>query len=281
MDNSSAKKTAKQRKLSRSKQIEVLQSTWHEEAKQLVAERTRIGYGDFEWPAFIEIDPVGILDTSQQSQIIALKEQYKALTEKEELLWAEDKVIDELNKKHAIVHVEQTYVLTEKENPLGGHDFSLESKYSLKAYYEADVILCIDGIERSKADIWLKSLRRRKYQGITFDPTAVGHSKGHYNLWKGFTISPVQGDCSKYWKHVTENICNDDPKKYQYVRKWLACIFQHPDCIHTALVICGSQGVGKNSFVNPLGFLLGAHTPLLATFMSSLQTLTTILKMQF
>ncbi len=43
------------------------------------------------------------------------------------------------------------------------------------------------------------------------------------------------------------------------MRKWLAYIFQRPDHVHTALVLLGSQGVGKNSFVEPLGVLLGAH----------------------
>jgi phage/plasmid-associated DNA primase len=69
----------------------------------------------------------------------------------------------------------------------------------------------------------------------------------------------MQADCVKYWIHVKENICNNNEEAYQYVRKWLACVFQRPDEVHTALVLCGSQGVGKNSFVEPLGVLLGTH----------------------
>ena len=43
----------------------------------------------------------------------------------------------------------------------------------------------------------------------------------------------------------------------------MAYVFQRPDKVHTAIVICGSQGVGKNSFVEPLGILLGSHYVLL------------------
>lgn len=177
----------------------------------------------------------------------------------------EELVVEELNKTHAVVHTDQFYILTEKENPaFGGIDFSLESKQSLKNTYENKTIICSDGYTRSKADIWLKSTDRREFKGIVFDPSTEGHIKGYYNLWHGFNKKPKSGDCSKYWTHVRDNICNGDPEAYRFVRKWMAFIFQHPDEVHTSLVLCGSQGVGKNSFVEPIGVLLGTHYVLLS-----------------
>lgn len=177
----------------------------------------------------------------------------------------EDLVVEELNKKHAVVSLEQFYVLTEKENPIfGGIDFSLEGKQSFKNLYENKTVECSDKKTRTKADVWLKSPNRREYKGIVFHPTKSGSVDGYYNLWRGFSKKRQDGDCSKYWAHVRDNICCEDEESYWFVRKWLAFVFQHPDKVHTALVLCGSQGVGKNSFVEPLGVLLGTHYVLLS-----------------
>jgi phage/plasmid-associated DNA primase len=89
------------------------------------------------------------------------------------------------------------------------------------------------------------------------------NSGDYYNIWKGFARTPKQGNCIKYWDHVRDNICNGDEINYRYLRRWLAYVFQRPHVVHTAIVLQGSQGVGKNSFVEPLGVLFGSHyTPL-------------------
>lgn len=258
MHNNTIKNTVKRSKISRSKQIEAAQAEWLKEAEQVADEKAAIGYEAFSWDAFLDVAPEYSSDIAMQSKIIDLQCRYKELVEQQKLLWAEDNVINELNKIHAVVHPNQTYILTEKINTFGDKDFSLESRQSFKAFYEDEMILCIDGIERSKADLWLKNPKRRKYKDIIFDPTTT-ESKEHYNLWKGFTRTPKNGDCSKYWDHVKNNICDDNQELYIYVRKWVAYVFQYPAEVHTALVLCGSQGVGKNSFVEPLGVLLGSH----------------------
>lgn len=173
--------------------------------------------------------------------------------------WKEDIVVEELNKIHAVVRVGQTYILTEKKDYFGNKDFDLESRQSFISFYEDEIVQCHDNTWQNKANIWIKHPNRRKYKGIIFDPTTSKSKNDYYNLWKGFSRQSQQGDCSKYWQHVQENICNNNEELYRYVRKWIACVFQHPDEVHTALVLCGSQGVGKNSFVEPLGVLLGPH----------------------
>lgn len=259
MANNSTKQAGKQRELARSQLIEEMKIQWFKDAEETAQKRADIGYRDFPVDAFLEIVPDDSLDTSVRSKILDLQESSRELIEREKIIWAEDRIIEAFNKIHAIVHVDQTYILTEKNNHFGGQDFSLESRQSFKAYYEDECTMCIDGVERSKADIWLKSPKRRKYKGIVFDPRTTESREGYYNLWRGFMRTPKQGDCSKYWAHVKDNICNGDEVAYQYVRKWLAIVFQHPHVVHTALVLCGSQGVGKNSFVEPLGVLFGTH----------------------
>jgi hypothetical protein len=253
------KRNIRQNRTNRNQQIETAKAEWFTEEEKLSNEKTDLGYKDFPWDAFMAIAPDDSIDIVKQSQIIDLQERYKKFTERQAIIWAEDNVIKEFNEKHAIVHVDQTYILTEKINTLGNKDFSLENRQSFKTYYEDETIVCIDDIERSKADIWLKSSKRRKYKGIIFDPTTTECTKEYYNLWKGFARTARQGDCSKYWDHVRDNICNDDQELYLYVRKWLAYVFQRPAEVHTALVLQGSQGTGKNSFVEPLGVLLGSH----------------------
>lgn len=259
MANNSKEKAFRQRKLSRSQKIEFAQNEWKKNAEQLAKEKADIGYKNFSREAFLEIVPDETFETAMQSQIIELQGRYNELIEHHEFLWAEDTMISELNKIHAVVHVDHTYILTEKNNTFGGQDFSLESRQSFIMYYEDETMVCFDGKERCKANIWLKNQKRRKYKGIIFDPRTTESMDGYYNIWKGFTKKPIQGNCQKYWSHVRDNICNGDEDAYQYLRKWLACIFQRPDEVHTALVLCGSQGVGKNSFVEPLGLLLGSH----------------------
>ena len=260
MVDNTKKKTSKQRKSNRRELIAAAQKKWTKDAEQLAEDKALIGYKDLSWDEFLDL-PItdDSFDTATQSQILSLQEQYQELLEQQDLIWAEDRVINEFNKIHAVVHVDQTYILTEKKNAMGGQDFSLESRQSFRAYYEDETIVCIDWVERCKADIWLKSPKRRKYKGITFDPKKTEHSIDYYNIWKGFAQQPIQGNCEKYWQHTRENICNNNEQSYQYLRKWLACVFQHPDRVHTAIVLCGSQGVGKNSFVEPLGELLGHH----------------------
>jgi hypothetical protein len=268
MSNNSKKRPSRQ--INRRHQIEAAKITWQEEADRLDSAKATLNYKDAPWAEFLAIIPNDNVGTITCSEIIALQDQYKIHQKNKELIWSEDNAIDELNKLHAIVHPGQTYVLTEEENASGYKDFALESKASLKDFYEDEIITCIDGVERSKADVWLKSSKRRKYRRIIFDPSFPGHINGHYNLWKGFTKIPMQGSAELYWNHTKENICSDNDESYQYVRKWLAYIFQRPKELHTGLVLCGSQGVGKNSFVEPLGVLLGLHyTPL-----SSLHELT-------
>jgi len=214
MANNSTKQAGRQRKFTRSQTIENEQNKWFRDAEQTAQAKADIGYEDFSLDAFLKIIPDDSLDTAVQSKILTLQEECKELRDRKKNLWAEDTIVAEFNKTHAVVHVGQTYVLTEKSNYLGGQDFSLESRQSLKAYYENDGIMCIDGVERSKADIWLKSPKRRQYKDIIFDPRMI-ESKEYYNLWKGFTRTPQKGNCQKYWAHVKDNICNGDEAAYQ------------------------------------------------------------------
>jgi hypothetical protein len=173
----------------------------------------------------------------------------------------EDRVVEELNEKHAVIHIDQFYILTEKLNPVfGGKDFTLESKQSFLNTYENQKVLCSDGKTlKSKAKIWLSHEKRRHFNGIVFDPTTKDHPNGFYNIWKGFALEQKKGSCGLFKKHIKEVICGDKEEIFKYVWKWTAQLVQFPQKLSSGLLLMGEQGTGKNTFSDALGKIFGPH----------------------
>ena len=159
-------------------------------------------------------------------------------------------IVKELNQTLAIVHTSSTYILIEKTET----EFVLDSKSSLLTLYENQTIPELSGKNSkkapTKANIWLQSPYRRSYDRIVFDPKIKGHYGKNYNIWKGFAVKPKAGDCSLFWEHVKNIICNSVEVHYGYIRKWLAHLIQFPWIIGTALVLRGKQGTGKGTFIS-------------------------------
>lgn len=170
-------------------------------------------------------------------------------------------VVEELNKKHAAIHTDRFYILTEKlDLVFGGTNFTLESKQSFKDAYENQVVELSPGSKLSKATIWLKSKDRRTYQGIIFQPNPAKVDPTYYNLWKGFSLKPQKGSCEKYRSFIQEVICNGNARYYDWLWKWCARLIQKPHLIGEMVpVLMGEQGTGKDTFVHPLGKILGGH----------------------
>lgn len=105
---------------------------------------------------------------------------------------------------------------------------------------------------------WLAHERRKEYEGVEFNPCGSTHR--YLNLFRGFPIKPQPGSTERWWHFVKEVICQGNLEAYQYVRRWLAHIFQRPaELPGTALVLRGRQGSGKNTFADTIGCLLGQH----------------------
>jgi len=164
------------------------------------------------------------------------------------------KLVMELNVFLAVVHTKSTYILFEKAST----EFVLDSKLSMKAFFHTDEIE-IEGKIYKKFDLWFDSPNRRVFKGILLDTKSKGHRQGYYNLWRGFAYKPIQGDCSLVLKHVREIICCGNEEHYKYLLSWCAHIVQRPWEIGIAILLRGSQGVGKGVFVHALGALFGHH----------------------
>src|SRR5437660_6859158 len=49
------------------------------------------------------------------------------------------------------------------------------------------------------------------------------------NLWRGFGITPKQGDWSLLHSHILHEICSSRQELFDYLIKWMAHAVQHPD----------------------------------------------------
>lgn len=165
-----------------------------------------------------------------------------------------------LNQRHAIVTLDgKEAILTEKYDWRGQYEgvaFSSPSDLTLK--YENERTL-LGKRNASIAEAWRQHPRRRQYERVIFEPGDL-HAPGSFNLWRGFAVSPHEGDCSLYLAHLFENICNRDQRLYDYVLAWMADAVQRPRSKPgVAIVLRGRQGTGKSIACEEFGKLFGVH----------------------
>jgi len=119
------------------------------------------------------------------------------------------------------------------------------------------------------ATFWLASPLRRTYDGIEFWPDrdhAPG-TKGYFNLWRGFSLTPSQDDAaarrakySVFEDHVHTNIANGNETHFRWLWHWFAHIVQRPrERIGTAIVLRGKMGTGKTVLGEVIGSLFASH----------------------
>jgi hypothetical protein len=157
-------------------------------------------------------------------------------------LTPEEEVLQEFNKKYAIVRTCTTHILLQRSETA----FELDTRSSFRHFHENDFFTNSAGKEENRALFWLRHPSRRTFENIVFDPARPGDYERNFNIFKGFAVSPQQGNCSLYWQHVKEVICSGHEESYRYVRRWMAAVVQKPKLLGTALVLRGLQGTGKN-----------------------------------
>ncbi|MEN6300628.1 MAG: DUF5906 domain-containing protein [Anaerolineaceae bacterium] len=173
-------------------------------------------------------------------------------------------VIEELNKKHAILPIgSNVTILWEHENPETKRiDIDFLRKNDFITLYENRTVLVNDENGKPKAKPatrhWLSSLDRREYEQLVFSPGQ--DNPKYYNLWRGFAVEPQPGDWSLYRQHILENICGGDNSLFKYILAWMADAVQNlTNRPGVALVLRGKQGTGKGVFCREFGALFGQH----------------------
>jgi len=115
-----------------------------------------------------------------------------------------------------------------------------------------------DAVHVPLGKYWINHRMRRQYDTMKFMPQ--GDQPGVYNLWRGFNVEPVPGDCSIYLEHLKENVCSGDEDHYDYLIKWMARVVQTPASPgEVAIVLRGGKGTGKGYFARTFGRLFGRH----------------------
>lgn len=174
-----------------------------------------------------------------------------------------DATVEKLNKTHAVVSVSgQTFILREFVNEKGKPDITLCRLPDLRLLYASSRVVTSDLLNRTRdtciIDAWVEMPNRRTYAGIVFAPQ--GAPDGYYNLFRGFPVPPIGGDCSLYLQHLHDNICRGNGVYYEYLLNWMAHMIQRPgELPGIAIVFRGAQGVGKGVATDELGRLVEPH----------------------
>jgi hypothetical protein len=117
-----------------------------------------------------------------------------------------------------------------------------------------------DGEECSIPEAWLRSPKRAQYKGgQVFDPgRAPSYDEGEchldtYNLWRGFSVVPIQGDVLPGLDFICDICCDGISELQEYLLDWIANLVQLPaNRPGTGIVLSGPQGAGKSFFARML-----------------------------
>lgn len=170
-------------------------------------------------------------------------------------------IVEEYNKQFALVLVgDKTVVLWEKpeeDNP-NKVDIQFMSSTAFGMLF-GNRYVQMGRKEEPAPNVWLKSERRRTYQGVVFKPGKT--LKRDYNLWRGFAYEPdPDGDFSMFQEHMLENVCQGDESLNRWMWAWWAQMFQQPQVkLGTSIGLRGKQGTGKTVVGQHMGALLPQH----------------------
>lgn len=158
-------------------------------------------------------------------------------------------------------------IMREAYNPATGrHEISFQQKDGFLTFHAnkyADVPIMKDNkmVGMSEAPVgkwWLSHKQRREYRTVVFYPN---HDfPDTLNLWRGFNVDAIPGDCSLFLAHVKNVLCGGNEEYYRYLLGWMANAVQNPHMPgQTAVVMRGGQGTGKGTFARHFGHLFGMH----------------------
>ena len=178
----------------------------------------------------------------------------------------EQSLVDKMNDKHAILFRQsgRVTILTEAEE-----DGRLQLRYTTQREFgllyprkvQVGTNKTGSPIMKPMGQMWIEHPKRRYYSGIEMAPK--NPHKGYYNLWRGSTVEPKQGDWGLFREHLAL-LAENNEDHLNYIIQWMAETVQNPDVpIGIALTFRGRQGTGKTSAGCWFGELFGPHFMLL------------------
>lgn len=167
-------------------------------------------------------------------------------------------VIEQVNAKHALIRVSGKVFVMWRDRAEWNEGVNFPALSSVE---DARRIWLPEQLPRhpNPIDEWLGSKERAEYSGIVFQP-GVANTGRKYNLFHGWSVQPVQGDCSLFLKHLRTVVCNGDETLCEYVIQWLANIVQRPqDKPGTSIALGGIEGSGKGAIIRYLRPILNPY----------------------
>lgn len=168
-------------------------------------------------------------------------------------------IIEEFNQNHAVIRSNgNARIVNEDEKTL---TFSTATDFRLFHRNRGKIEDPSSGKDVAIADYWLDSPRRRQYKQMEFLPGHEGHiDRDTYNMWEGWKVKPIQGDCSLFLDHIENNLCSGNQDHYKYLVSWMADAVQNPTVRPgVAVALKGNKGTGKGVFATWFGKLFGGH----------------------
>lgn len=170
--------------------------------------------------------------------------------------------IEEMNTRHFWVRLGKDDCIGREDDSDGVVFQKVRALYSEYANRQVKIGEDAKGNEQFKPlfQAWLESKTRRSYRKVTFCPPPRTCDPSDYNLWRGFSVEPVPGDCTLFLEHLHEVICSGDVDHFDYLLNLLALTIQEPGTpSEVATVLRGEPGTGKGTFVRALGRIFGKH----------------------
>ncbi|NRB17795.1 MAG: hypothetical protein HRU33_09580 [Rhodobacteraceae bacterium] len=89
----------------------------------------------------------------------------------------------------------------------------------------------------------------KRHGRVVFAPPPARTPSTSLNLFQGFQLEPVKGDCEDLEAFIKDIICDGDADVFKWVWHWMAHLLQRPgEKPGTAIVAHGAGGAGKGTF---------------------------------
>jgi hypothetical protein len=221
---------------------------------------------DWKISESVLVDGNGRRRVGKNLERYALRQIGRAKEKKEEAVERVGGYLEEMNERHAVVGnlggeclvIERVYNEATRRYEVAKQSWAaLGHRYANK--FVTDTSPSGKMTETPLVDWWRAHPRRRYYERMVFAPGRDTPAEV-LNLWQGFGVDAVPGNCDRFLAHVRHNVCSGDEDVFVYVMKWLARAVQQLDEPGlTALVLRGEQGTGKTFFADTVGHLFGQH----------------------
>lgn len=176
-----------------------------------------------------------------------------------------DEAVDLMNSKYVIVLYSGKMVVFGiwQRDKNGWLRITYSSATDIKQFYIGNVLVGTnqDGTPRYKplGEFWLAHEKATRCESVIFKPNTPAQ-KGVFNMWQGYACVPKKGTWALFHDHLLNNICCGNQEYYDYLIRWIARMFQHPDTPgQVAIVLKGSKGVGKGKLATIIGRIMGQH----------------------